>query len=295
MVLFWYPRPQRGIRMTLYLGIDGGGTGCRAAIADATGHVLGQGTGGPANIVSDPDAARENILAATWQAATAAFGAADATGKVPQLVAGLGLAGANAAGAVGRLRLALPFARARIETDAVVAAKGALAGQDGIVAAMGTGSVYAVQHHGVVRCHGGWGLVLGDEGSGAWLGRAALSRALHGVDGLVPMTPLLQRLLDDHGGPAGVVTFAQTARAADFARLAPELITSDDPAARALWAASLDTVAASLVLLRQTTPLAVTFIGGLGPSYAAALTQFPQAAAKGTALDGALLLAREAV
>lgn len=280
--------------MTLFLGIDGGGTGCRAAVADDAGRVLGFGHSGPANIASDPDTARTNILYATQQAMTVALGETGAARETPHLVAGLGLAGANAAGVVGRLRLALPFAQVRIETDAVTAARGALAGADGIVAALGTGSVYAVQRHGSIRCHGGWGLVLGDEGGGAWLGRNALSLALRAVDGFAKLTPFLQQMLDDHGGAAGVVNFAQSARAADFAQLAPRVVRSDDPAAADLWARATADVAATLCHLRKSSPLPVTFIGGLGPSYAAALPQFPQMTAKGTALDGALLLARDA-
>lgn len=280
--------------MTLFLGIDGGGTGCRAALADGRGRVLGRGQGGPANIASDPDAARDSILTAAKLALADARSGAGVQADLPDLVAGLGLAGANAAGASGRLRLALPFRRVRIETDAVAAAKGALGAEDGIVAAMGTGSVYAVQRGGVIRCHGGWGLVLGDEGSGAHLGRAALSRALLAVDGFVPMTPFLQRLIDDHGGPGAVVTFAQTARAADFARLAPAILASDDPAAQLLWTQEVAQVAAVLTRLQADAPLPVTFIGGLGSSYAAALPDIAQREAKGSALDGALLLAQEA-
>jgi glucosamine kinase len=210
------------------------------------------------------------------------------------LVAGLGLAGANAVGAAGHMRLDLPFRTVRIESDAVAAAKGALGAADGIVAAMGTGSVYAVQQGGRVRCHGGWGLVLGDEGGGAHLGRAALSAALRAVDGFAPMTPYLQGLIDQQGGASGVVRFAQSARASDFAQLAPALLASDDPAAQALWAAAVHDVAATLAQLRQNAPLPVVFIGGLGPRYAAALPALPQIAAKGSALEGALWLAREA-
>ncbi|MFN7224507.1 MAG: BadF/BadG/BcrA/BcrD ATPase family protein [Paracoccaceae bacterium] len=279
--------------MTLFLGIDGGGTGCRAMVADATGLVLGVGQAGPANIASDPDVARANILLATQQAMTRAIGPANVSRELPHLVAGLGLAGANAAGAAGRLRLGLPFQKIRIETDAVAAAKGALGGSDGIVAALGTGSVYAIQQDGKIRCFGGWGLVLGDEGSGAHLGRAALSQALRAVDGLVPMTPFLQQLIDTHGGASGIVSFAQTARAADFARLAPAILNSTDPAARALWAASVAEVGATLAHLRSLSGLPVTFIGGLGSSYAAALQHIPQVLATGTALDGALMLAHE--
>lgn len=280
--------------MVLYLGVDGGGTGCRAAVADAAGQILGLGDAGPANIASDPTAARDNILVAARGALTAAIGPEAARQELPRLHAGLGLAGANAAGAAERLRLALPFASIRIDSDAVAAAKGALGSSDGIVAALGTGSVFAVQQAGQVRCFGGWGLILGDESSGAHLGRAALAMALRAVDGFAPMTPFLDSLITDHGGAAEIVTFAQTAPPAEFARLAPRILTSTDPAAQSLWQTALADVEAILAHLRQTAPFAVTFIGGLGPAYAAALPHIPQHLAQGSALDGALILAREA-
>jgi len=278
--------------MTLYLGIDGGGTGCRAAVADASGRILGEGRAGPANIASDVMSARDNILAATREALTLATGS-DA--ELPQLTAGLGLAGANAAGAAGALRAALPFARVRIETDAIAAVKGALGDRDGIVAAIGTGSVFASQRAGVIRQIGGWGLVLGDEGSGARLGRSLLAAALGAVDGFRPMTPLLGRILDEHGGSEGVIAFSLAARPADFAALAPLAVGSDDPAAQAVMAGAVADVAASIAVLQGDPSLPVTFIGGLGPAYAARLAgRWQIAPPQGSALDGALLLAREA-
>ena len=158
---FWY---YFGIvmHMAFYLGIDGGGSGCRAAVCDAEGRMLGRGAAASANIWSDPDGALGNILAAAGAAAAEA-GAADLGG----LVAVLGLAGANVPAAVARLQGRLPFRRLRIEPDMVVALKGALGEADGITAALGTGSVYAVQRAGAVRMIGGWGFLLGDQGSGA--------------------------------------------------------------------------------------------------------------------------------
>ena len=85
--------------MQLFLGIDGGGTGCRAAVANAAGAILGRGVAGPANIASDPEGAAANILAAMEGALAEAGG-----GEIA--AAGLGLAGANAAGATERLRAA---------------------------------------------------------------------------------------------------------------------------------------------------------------------------------------------
>jgi glucosamine kinase len=278
--------------MTLFLGIDGGGTGCRAAVADGSGRILGQGRAGPANIASDVTGARDNILLAARAALAAAGGGED---ELSELSAGLALAGANAAGAANALRAALPFRRLRIETDAFGAVRGALGGRDGIVAAIGTGSVFASQRGGVIRQIGGWGLVLGDEGSGARLGRSLLAAALGAVDGFRPMTPLLREVLDEHGGPEGVIAFSLAARPAEFAALAPRMLSSGDPAAKAVMAAAVEDVAASVAVLQGDAVLPVTFIGGLGPAYAARLAgRWPVVPAEGSALDGALALAREA-
>jgi glucosamine kinase len=261
-------------------------------VADGTGRILGQGRAGPANIASDVIGARDNILAAAREALVAATGS-DAA--LPRLSAGLGLAGANAAGVVERLRAALPFLRIRVETDAIAAVKGALGDRDGIVAAIGTGSVFASQIGGRIRQIGGWGLVLGDEGSGARLGRSLLAAALGAVDGFRPMTPLLADVLQEQGGMEGVIAFSLAARPADFAALAPRVLRSDDPAAEGLMAAAAEDVAASIAVLQTDPPLPVTFIGGLGEAWAARLAgRWPIAPARGTALDGALILAREA-
>lgn len=273
--------------MALYLGIDGGGTGCRAAVADASGSILGLGEAGPANIASDPDTAAANILKASHSALANAGG-----GTIH--AAGLGLAGANAAGAPDRLRAALPFTRIAIVTDAITAIKGALGPDDGIVAALGTGSVFAAQIGGTIRQIGGRGLVLGDEGSGAWIGRALLAQTLRAVDGFTPLTPLLAAILSEHGSPDAIVARSLSARPADFATFAPRVIASTDPAATAIMAQATTDSAAAIALLQPDQPLPVTFLGGLGPAFAARLPHLRQRPAKGTALDGALSLALQA-
>ena len=278
--------------MTLLLGVDGGGSGCRVRLADRGGQVLAEATGGPANITTDPDGALANILGAARQAAQRAFPDEDAGRVLARTVAGLGLAGAIAAGAAERLAPHLPFARLRIENDALTTVLGALDGADGIVAAMGTGSVFADWRAGRFRQIGGWGFLLGDEGSGAVLGRAILARALRAADGCAPMTPLLAGLLDRHGGQDGILRHALAARPADFATLAPLLFASDDPAAQAVLDAAAADVAGSIDRLHSDGALPVTWVGGLGPAWAARIgNRWGQRAARGTALDGALRMA----
>lgn len=276
----------------LFLGVDGGGSGCRAALADATGRILGEGRGGPANVVSDPDTALASVLDAAW-GAMAAAGEGDDLGR---LTAVLGLAGANVAKAAAAFRARLPFASSRVENDVTVAVKGALGADDGIVAAIGTGSIFGVQRAGRVRLAGGWGLILGDHGSGARMGRDLYEAALLAHDGFVPKTPLLASVLREMGSPDAVVAFARHATPADFARAAPRVLAAADDAAAARILAAADAgIARALDHLESEGAIPIVFTGGLGPLFAARLGhRYPTLVrlAKGSALDGALALAR---
>ncbi len=281
--------------MALYLGIDGGGTGCRAAVADGAGRVVGRGAAASANIWTDPDGALANILAAAGEALQSAGEGRD----LSILTAALGLAGANVPEAAARLAGRLPFARSRVESDALVALRGALGASDGITATLGTGSVFGVQRSGVVRMIGGWGFVLGDQGSGARIGRALYEAALLAHDGLAEATPLLRTVIDEAGGPAGLVSFGQRAQPADFARQVPRILeaaAAGDAAAAAILADADRAVTRAIDRLQADGPLPVCFLGGLGPVFAARLAERYKGlirAPLGTALDGALALARE--
>ncbi|MFO1210036.1 MAG: BadF/BadG/BcrA/BcrD ATPase family protein [Amaricoccus sp.] len=278
--------------MALFLGIDGGGSGCRAAVCDAAGRVLGRGAGGPANVWTDPDGAIASILAAAGAAAS------EAGTPLTSLEAVLGLAGANVPEAAERASARLPFSRSRVESDVFVALKGALGANDGITAALGTGTVYGVQRGGEVRMIGGWGFVLGDQGSGARIGRAVYEAALLAHDGIATMTPLLTAALDAAGGAIGTVAFGQRASPADFARIVRDVLAAaaaGDPAASAVLAEAEAAVVAAIDRLQADGPLPVCFLGGLGPVYAGRLAgRYPGLIRPplGTALDGALALAR---
>jgi glucosamine kinase len=281
-----------GVQMSFYLGVDGGGTGCRAAVSEDGGRIVGRGQAGPANIVTDPDGARANIVRAVEQA-IAGTGA-----TLRSLHAVLGLAGANLPDYSARLADTLPFATTRIESDAVIALKGAIGNDDGVVVTLGTGSAFTGQIDGKVKTIGGWGLVLGDEASGAWLGRALLARALLAIDGLVPMTGLLESVIDDHGRPEELVELARKATPSVFGAYAPRILEAeDDPAARTILGLADRWITRCIDLLAPAGDMPVTFVGGLGPQFARRLSgRYGNRVLKprGTALDGALWMARQA-
>lgn len=280
--------------MQFYLGVDGGGTGCRAALADATGRILGQGEGAAANIMSDPETALGNILQAS-HAALDASGTGVGPGDVRAV---LGLAGANMSGAARWLAERLPFASARIESDAVISVKGALGDADGVTAAIGTGSIFAAQRAGIVRTIGGWGFRLGDQGGGARLGQAMLETALLAHDGLHERSPLLDALVVEAGGPQGLVTFAHDATPADFAKLVPRLFEAEragDPAAAAIIAGAERDITAAIDHLLTEGATQLCFLGGLGRVFGERLaTRYARLIRPplGTGLDGALAMAR---
>ena len=123
--------------MKFVLGIDGGGTSCRAALATVEGTVIGRAKSGAANIRTDLTGARSNIVDAARQAFIAAGQDPE---LIPQTPAILGLAGANVGTYRQQLEAILPFSTSRVETDAEIALEGAVGSGDGAMAILGTGT-----------------------------------------------------------------------------------------------------------------------------------------------------------
>ncbi|MCT9934201.1 N-acetylglucosamine kinase [Planotetraspora sp. A-T 1434] len=173
----------------LFVGVDGGGTSTRCVVAQETGEIAGRGRAGGANALSvkDPSA---NVLAAL----TAALGGLDRSS-----VAGgvFGLAGAASAERVAgdAWRAAGLPGRPAVVPDVLVAFTSATACPDGTVLISGTGAVAARIHQWrVVRRADGLGWLLGDEGSGVWIGRRAVTAALTALDGRTAHTALTGRV-----------------------------------------------------------------------------------------------------
>jgi glucosamine kinase len=282
-----------------FIGVDGGGTGCRARVRDANGQALGEGTGGPANVRLGADRAREAILTAC-RGAMAAAGLSDE--DLARAHVGLGLAGAIASKEAGSLLAGpLPFASAVLDTDAYTAWLGAFRGQPGAILILGTGSCGFGVFDGKPTYVGGWGNVISDEGSGATIGREAVRRALWALDGRIAATPLSNAILAAHDrSPEQVVAWADGAKPADFARWTPVVL---DHARRGdpLGAAIIEGAAADIArmaerLLGLGAP-ALCLMGGLAqpllpwlPARIRERVVPPQA----DAMDGAILMARRA-
>jgi glucosamine kinase len=208
--------------MSFAAGVDGGGSTARAVIVDDAGRPLGRAEA-PGAVVS------EETARAAVTAVTDAVAAAAARAGVPLPVDALwaGLAGAGRE--TGRRRVEDLLVRAevairvRVGTDAEAAFRAAFPTGPGILLIAGTGSIAWVRDPGGATWRvGGWGQLLGDEGSGYAIGLEALRAIARADDGRGPPTALRERVLEALGleRPEALVPWALGAAKADVARLA---------------------------------------------------------------------------
>jgi glucosamine kinase len=174
--------PEKKIPVHYLIGIDGGGTGTRALLADASGHELGRGSAGPSALSLGADQAWHAILTAIRQAFDKAGLAMPA---LSEIALGCGLAGVNNKQWAAQFSAKNPgFSPLVIETDAGTTLLGAHLGQPGVIIALGTGSVGEVMlADGSRREVGGWGFPSSDEAGGAWLGLRAMNHVQKTLDG----------------------------------------------------------------------------------------------------------------
>jgi glucosamine kinase len=210
----------------IFAGVDGGGTKTLVALADESGAELIRRTG-PAGLVDprDPTAAAEVVAAVVREAVRDA----GLSGTPAVLCAGLAGVGNRAEREAVREALLAAGVAGRVEvvTDGQTALEGSLGGGAGILLIAGTGSVaYGRGPDGRVERCGGWGMVVGDEGSGFAIGRGGLVAALRATDGRGEQTRLLPLFLELLGveDVAGIPPWAGRAAKAEIAALAAHVI-----------------------------------------------------------------------
>lgn len=275
------------------LAVDGGGTGSRLALATPGG--VTRIDAGPANVFTDFEGAVANLDAGLSRLAEAAgLSGAD----LRALPACFALAGVIDDAIALRVRLALTRPDARVEDDRAATVEGALGGRDGAVAALGTGSFFAVVSGGAIRLAGGWGARVDDRASGFWIGREALRAALAAADGVGPASALTDALLARFHGPSGIATFAGRASPGEVAAFAPEVAGAareGDSVARDILARAGAHALATLAALGARPEAPLCLVGGAARAVGAALPEAARSrlvAPCGTALDGALARAR---
>jgi N-acetylglucosamine kinase-like BadF-type ATPase len=268
------------------IGIDGGGTHTVTLLANRAGQVLGRAIAGPSNIQSVGLVAG---LAALDESITEAF----ATAELPvQRVraATLGLAGVGSHEGQALLhewadRRGLAE-RVEVVNDAVIVLVAGTPNAWGVAVIAGTGAIAVGRRPGgPLEQAGGWGWLLGDEGSAYALATSALRAVCQSADGLRPPTALTEVLLRRIGSPTTVGLIPLIYRGnwdrAALAGLAPLVLATADHGdalarqIRAEAATDLARTAATVVRKLQEpaarVPLALT--GGMllgSPGYRAA-------------------------
>lgn len=213
----------------IVVGVDGGGSSTRVYVADEQAHVLFKATGEGSAVTPGAEADSAEILGAMVRNAVID---AEMGHLMPRALV-VGVAG------VGReaQRIALQQELERLEVaDAVVVISDAEAAMEdafvegpGILLIAGTGSIaWGRSPAGVMQRCGGWGPVIGDEGSGAWLGRKALQVIAAAHDGREPETALTGAILTalELDDVSAIITWAATATPADMATLAPAVLSA---------------------------------------------------------------------
>jgi len=179
------------------LGIDAGGTKTVCLLADDRGTILAAGRGPGANLHAAGELAVEKVLHEVMEEA---LGERDVT---PAAIC-LGIAGVDREDEARTVRAIMRRighkSRVLVVNDALIALVAGAGDAAGIVIISGTGSiVYGRNAHGQAARAGGWGHMIGDEGSGYWIGREAVAAVMRGADGRGPATRLSDVILEHFG------------------------------------------------------------------------------------------------
>ncbi|AWK50792.1 ATPase [Clostridium beijerinckii] len=177
--------------MKYVIGVDGGGTKTEASAYDSHGKVIATSIKGFANLLNNKEIALDNIVSAIREIINR-FGTNDLNGVY------LGIAGSE----VGENSKIISDTIKRelkincvVMNDAEIALKAMLKGKDGILTIAGTGSVaFGINNNVTSRC-GGWGNLLGDEGSGYRVSIDAIKRMIYEEENSIEKSELTKKIM----------------------------------------------------------------------------------------------------
>ncbi len=206
--------------MHYLVGIDGGGTSCRARIKNAQGKTLGEGKSGSANIMLGVHLAMDSIINAVTEACH--------QGRLSEsdfsnMHVGMALAGAEQESFwQDFMNLPHPFASIVLNTDAYGACLGAHSGQNGAIMIAGTGSCGILLKDGKQHVVGGREFPISDQGGGAMMGLHLIQQVLLSEDGITKKTALSQHVMMNFENKIdNIVAWSKTAKPRDYGQFSP--------------------------------------------------------------------------
>lgn len=252
----------------LYLGVDGGGTNCRVRLADHNLETLAEANGGRSNLqIEAGEPAFRSIIEGTREV----FRVAGIDyAETARTAACFGMAGGRLPSARDAFEARdWPFAHTKVFDDIDIARAGAHGGEDGGVVIIGTGSAALAQQNGRRLQCGGWGFHIGDQMSGAILGRELVRWAVEAGDELVPGSPLTDAVVAQLGGSLDAVMdwSFRDRRPADYAALMPlffDFYEAGDPLARQLMDLQLGYIDNYVAWFKKRGVTRMAAVGGFG-------------------------------
>ncbi len=266
------------------IAVDAGGTSTRAAVVGLTGDVLGVGMAGAGNPISS------GVELATANVVTACRQAVQQAGTDPRLIGSLVTMAGGSTGLVAGTDIVARLTEGglpgpvTLESDVLSAYFSGTPAPDGAVLVVGTGAVAGrVTDSKLARVADGLGWLIGDSGSGFWIGRAAAIAAASDLDGRGRETVLTDEVLSEfgitrtsrqvNGRPEAVSTLVHEVyqrRPIELARLArPVLRHPDDPVASTILDLAANALTNTITSLLGDDDLPLVLAGGLvGPASA---------------------------
>jgi glucosamine kinase len=215
----------------IVIGIDGGGSKTHAIVADDEGRTIAE-TVGPGSAVRPGQT--EHSADVIAEVVRDALASCEMTHVTPRaLCAGVAGVGRDAERqALWQALVARDLAsEVLIHSDFSIALDDAFGDGPGVLLIAGTGSVaFGRSPAGATARCGGWGPVIGDEGSGAWIGRKALSVVTSAADGREPDTALTGAILTaaQVNETQDLIAWAAEAAPRQLATLAPVVLSVAD-------------------------------------------------------------------
>ncbi len=281
--------------MDYFIGIDAGGTHCRASLFNQAGDTLGVGSANAANVFTNfamamqqidiaIDAAIDNALTNALNnelmyTQSDRINASLLHIEKSELIVGAGCAGGHTSKAEQLLRdWKHPYKHFFMTSDLHASCLAANKGEDCVVIITGTGSSIAHFQHGKLTQYGGHGFIHGDDASGAWLGLNGVQLLLKSYDGLLKDDVFCEAILKaiNCNNVNQVLNHFTQKNAKDYAAIAPDILAlcrDGNITATTLVNEGLEYLASILVKNKLVDSSSIFITGGLAESYKVGLSE----------------------